>query len=118
MTSLSSLSLEPRLIQASNPVQNNGKKEVAFVDSSVADYQTLIDGIGAGIEIQLIDGSKDGLAQINTWAQTHTGYSAIHLLSHGSSGDIHLGTTNLTSANLSQHTTELTNIGNSLTADG
>ena len=105
-------------IRTVDPAQNNGKKEVVFVDSSVQDYQTLINGVGAGVEIQLIDGSKDGLAQINTWAQTHTGYDAIHILSHGSSGNIHLGTTSLTDANLSQHTTELTHIGNSLTANG
>ena len=110
--------IAPTQIRTADPTQNNSKKEVAFVDSSVQDYQILIEGIGAGIEIQLIDGVKDGLAQINTWAQTHTDYDAIHILSHGSSGDIHLGTTSLTSANLSQHTTELTNIGNSLTADG
>ena len=67
-------SVAPTQIRTADPIQNNGKKEVVFVDSSVQDYQTLIDGVGAGVEIQLIDGSKDGLAQINTWAQTHTGY--------------------------------------------
>ena len=89
-----------------------------FIDSSLDDHQTLIDGVDAGIEIRLIDGTKDGLAQINAWAQTHSGYDALHILSHGSSGNILLGTTELTNYNIVEYSQELTNIGNSLTESG
>lgn len=70
-----------------------GRKEVALIDTSVADYQTLVDGVQAGVEVVPLDAHQDGLAQMALWAQTHSGYEAIHILSHGSSGSINLGNT-------------------------
>ncbi|MFB9847118.1 DUF4347 domain-containing protein, partial [Oceanisphaera arctica] len=112
------LALAPTQIKAGDPSQNHGRKEVAFVDSSVEDYQTLVNGIGAGIEVQLIDGSQDGLAQLAVWAQQNSGYDAIHLLSHGSSGKISLGSVVLNNANLAEHAEALSQIGQSLTEEG
>ncbi len=93
------------------------RKEVAFVDTAVADWQTLVAGIRPGVEIVLLDGSRDGLAQMAEWAQSHTGYDAIHLLSHGSEGSVQLGTLSLTTGNLQDNATHLATIGAALTAD-
>lgn len=111
-------SLAPTQIRGVEPLANNGKKEVVFVDSSVSDYQSLIDGVGAGIEVELIDGTRDGLAQIAAWAQTHSGYDAIHILSHGSNGAIELGSLTLDNADIASHSAELGTIGQSLTTEG
>ncbi|WP_256462090.1 DUF4347 domain-containing protein [Pectobacterium sp. PL64] len=78
----------------------SSRKEVAFVDTSVKDYQTLVAGIKPGVEVVLIDGSKDGLQQMADWAATHTGYDAIHVFSHGSEGKVNLGTQVLTDSSL------------------
>ncbi|MEY8877381.1 MAG: DUF4347 domain-containing protein, partial [Leptothrix sp. (in: b-proteobacteria)] len=94
------------------------RHEVAFVDTTVAGYQALIDGIGGKIEVVLLDSSKDGLDQIAHWAQTHSGYDAIHILSHGSAGKLQLGTTAITSDELESRHDDLTLIGNSLKAGG
>ncbi|OIN13828.1 DUF4347 domain-containing protein, partial [Oceanisphaera psychrotolerans] len=112
------LALAPTQIQAADPSQNNGRKEVAFIDSSVEDYQTLVDGIGAGIEVQLLDGSQDGLAQLAVWAQQNSGYDAIHILSHGSSGELSLGSVVLSNANLADHSEALNQVGQALTENG
>ena len=98
----------------------SARKEVAFVDTSVADYRTLEAGIKAGVEIQEFDGSQSGLAQIATWAETHTGYDAIHILSHGMTGTLRTGTDILTDSSLTDTTvvTELAQIGHSLNAGG
>ncbi|KQN63471.1 Ig-like domain-containing protein [Erwinia sp. Leaf53] len=94
--------------------------EVAFVDTSVDGYQSLIDGIKPGVEVVLIDGSSNGLQQIADWASTHSGYDAVHIFSHGVDGQINLGSFVLTDSAI--HTADvqaaLTTLGQALTADG
>jgi len=107
-------------VREADTSRNGGKKEVAFVDTSVADYQSLEAGIRDGVAIVEFDGSKDGLAQIAQWAQTQSGYDAIHILSHGSEGKLNLGSTVLGDASLSSAAvqTELADIGHALNAGG
>ena len=109
---------EPVLVRTGDQSVTGGRKEVAFVDSRVADYQTLIAGIGAGIEVRLIDGSQDGLAQLAAWAASNRDYDAIHILSHGSSGVLALGTTKLDLNALDARSDALGQLGNTLTANG
>ncbi|WP_034294232.1 Ig-like domain-containing protein [Herbaspirillum sp. RV1423] len=107
-------------VRAADPGKNDQKKEVVIVDTSVANYKTLEASIRAGVGIVEIDGSKDGLAQIAKWAETQSGYDSISILSHGSDGQLHLGTTTLTDASLSdtQVQAELAELGHSLKAGG
>lgn len=107
--------VEYRALDAS---KNNDRREVAFVDTSVEDYQTLLDGIAEGVEIQLINGNQDGIAQIAAWAEQHNDYDAIHILSHGSEGSVQLGSVTLSSENLDQYSEALTKLGASLNIDG
>ena len=110
----------PVEVRAVEPALNNGRKEVAFIDTGVADYQTLVDGIRAGVEVVLLDAGQDGLAQMALWAQSHSGYDAIHVLSHGSDASIQLGQFQLSNANLntSQVQSELLSLGQALTVTG
>lgn len=96
------------------------RKEVAFIDTSVTDYQTLVNGIKPGVEVVLLDGSKDGLQQIAGWAATHSGYDAIHILSHGSEDTLYLGTNTITDASLKSADiqAELATVGKALTTNG
>lgn len=108
----------PTQVKAVDPLLNNGRKEVVFIDTSVTDYQSLINGVSAGVEIELIDSSKDGLAQLTSWAQSNQDYDAIYLLSHGSSGQISLGTVSIDNTNINDYADSLATIGQSLTTDG
>ena len=110
----------PVEVRAVDPALNNGRKEVAFIDTGVADYQTLVDGIRAGVEVVLLDAGQDGVAQMALWAQTHSGYDAIHVLSHGSDASIQLGQFQLSNSNLntSQVQSELLSLGQALTVNG
>lgn len=63
--------------------------------NAVADGQTLAAGIRPDVEVVLLDGRADGRAQ---WAESHSGYDAIHVLSHGAEGALHLGRNSLTDA--------------------
>ncbi|MDX1267641.1 MAG: DUF4347 domain-containing protein, partial [Oceanisphaera sp.] len=113
-----SLALAPTQIKAGDPSQNHGRKEVAFVDSNVEDYQTLVDGIGAGIEVRLLDAGQDGLAQLAAWAQQNEGYDAIHLLSHGDEGQVQLGSLTLNGTEAENRAGELGTLGRALNQDG
>ena len=110
-------------VQAADAGRDGGLKEVAFIDTSVADWEVLVADVQAsrpGIGIELIDGSQSGLAQMADWAATHQGYDAIHLLSHGAEAQIALGTDRLTDAGVSDPTRSaaLTAIGSSMKDGG
>ncbi|NKI75388.1 DUF4347 domain-containing protein [Dickeya sp. CFBP 2040] len=93
-------------------------KEVVFIDTSVADYQILVDQVPAGTEVVLLDSSKDGLTQMAEWAQTHHGYDAIHIISHGSEGQVSLGTLTLNTTTAASRSADLATLGSALTEDG
>ncbi|WP_052293836.1 Ig-like domain-containing protein [Azospirillum sp. B510] len=107
-----------QVLAAADPAANGGRKEVAFIDTGVADWRTLANGIRPGVEVVLLDGSKDGLAQMAEWAQGKTGYDAVHVLSHGSEGEVRLGSLTLDSAAVSTRAGDLAALGGALTADG
>ncbi len=90
----------PTEVQAADPALDGGKTEAVFIDTSVANYQTLEAAIGPGVEIDLIGGGQDGLAQMAVWGLSHRGYDAVHVLSHGDNAEIVLGTDTVTDAAL------------------
>ncbi len=66
--------------------------EVAFVDPTVPDYQSLIAGMGPHVHIVMLDGGQDGVEQIAASLAGRTGIDAIHIISHGAEGQLSLGT--------------------------
>jgi len=105
---------------AFQPAGNRGRTEVVFVDASVTDCKMLEASVRAGIEIREIDPSRSGLAQMADWAQRHDGYDAIHILSHGSSAVLHLGTDTITTEMIASAAARamLAQVGHSLKANG
>jgi VCBS repeat-containing protein len=77
------------------------KTEVAFVDPTVPDYETLVAGMGPNVEVIMLDATRDGIEQIAESLAGRTGIDAIHLISHGSSGELQLGTGTLTADSMS-----------------
>ncbi|WP_165662693.1 DUF4347 domain-containing protein, partial [Oceanimonas sp. MB9] len=110
--------LAPAQVRGADPALNQGRKEVAFVDTGVEGYQALVDGIGAGIEVRLLDAGQDGLAQLTAWAQQNDGYDTIYLLSHGAEGRLQLGNLTLDGVEAERRADELGTLGRALTADG
>ena len=93
-------------------------REIAFIDASLADWETLLAGLNEGIEVVILDSSADGLLQIAESLRGTSGVSAIHIFSHGSSGELMLGDAVLNAGNLEQYSTALATIGSALTATG
>ncbi len=71
--------------------------EIVFVDANVPDAQALIDavlaarGAQADIEIVNLAGNADGLQQITDVLGQEQDLDAIHIISHGSAGQLQLG---------------------------
>ncbi|MEH6565831.1 MAG: Ig-like domain-containing protein [Halopseudomonas sp.] len=94
------------------------RQEIVFVDSNVQNYQQLVDGVGDGVEVVLLDGSQDGLQQIADYLDGRSGIDSIHILSHGDSGRVQLGSTWLDSPGIATHQALLSEIGATLSDGG
>ncbi|AKJ70742.2 hypothetical protein PATSB16_03040 [Pandoraea thiooxydans] len=93
-------------------------KQVVFINGNVADLQTLVAGLPAGTQYVVLDSTKDGLLQIEQYLQTHSGVSAIHLVSHGSDGNVQVGSTWLNQGDIAAYSAELTQIGAAMRPGG
>ena len=93
-------------------------KNLVFIDSRVADYQTLIAGLSADTEWVLLEADKDGLLQMQAALAGYSDLDAIQIISHGSVGTLYLGSIVLDSSNILDYQRELQAIGSSLTATG
>ena len=93
--------------------------EIAFVDSSIEDLDTLLASIDANVEIILLDADRDGVEQIADILSERSDVDAIHILSHGSQAELFLGTANLTLESMSgEYADELSIINQALRETG
>lgn len=90
------------------------RREVAFVDVTVSDYQTLVDGVGEGVEVYLVSSLDD----INSILKSETNIDAIHILSHGNVGEISVGNDVLNQNTLNNFDGVLQTMKNSLSENG
>ncbi|MBE9134336.1 DUF4347 domain-containing protein, partial [Tychonema sp. LEGE 07196] len=93
-------------------------KQVIFVDSSVQNYQNLIDGADANAKIVILDDKSSSIEQITNALAAQKDIEAVHILSHGSEGSLKLGTDVLNQNNLENFSDRLKQWGNALTENG
>ena len=80
--------------------------KLVVIDPAVEAPESLARGVQPDTEVLLLNSQKDSIAQI-TNALAVGNYRTLHLVSHGSPGCIHLGSTTLTSENSSQYRQQL-----------
>jgi len=93
-------------------------KQLVVIDRKVANYQSLIDQLDPSYSYLLLDSESDGVAQIADYVTKHSGFDAIHLISHSARGQIALGNAPLSEATLSKYAGQPSQIGPSLHAGG
>ena len=93
-------------------------KDFVFIDKGVNDYESLVHSIGSSKQIYVIDSNKDGFIEIQNILQGKSNLDSVHLIGHGSAGQIIFGNTTLSSENLNQYTDALRVIGSALTTSG
>ena len=92
-------------------------KQIIFVDSSVQDYQSLIQGID-GAQIVILNENLSAIDQITNALADQKDIEAVHIVSHGSEGSLKLGADVLNDNNLETFSDRLKQWGNALTANG
>lgn len=96
--------------------------ELLIVDDSVDGYQELVGDVLQGsesrnVEVVYLSNRSDGLDQITALLKTRTNIGAIHLVSHGSDGEIRLGASQINGDNLGQFQDQMSAWKTSLTDD-
>ncbi|NVK02375.1 MAG: tandem-95 repeat protein, partial [Oceanospirillaceae bacterium] len=96
----------------------SASNEVVFIDSSIADLSSLVAGLPSGLEVVLVDYGVDGFEFMAQELAARSGLDAVHVIGHGSDGQVTLGTSVLESDTLASYSDELTQIGATLAESG
>jgi hypothetical protein len=96
--------------------------ELVFIDSATPDYQDLLRDLqkqrpGRDFEVFILDSDSNGIEQISSKLQQYNDVDAIHLVSHGSDGEISLGNTLLDNENLPSYQSAISAWQQYLSAD-
>ena len=105
------------MVHAAAPSLDGGRTEIAFVDTSVADYRTLAADVRPGVEVVEISG-QDGLQQIAAYLAGRSDIAAVHIFSHGSAGVLAFGGEDVEADTIGTYQATLAQIGQSLAPGG
>ena len=98
----------------SNSLDNNNS--LVFIDSNLDDNQSFVAAVSGreNTEVILLDSTRDGVEQITETVVNYSDLDSIHIVSHGQTGTLQLGSTNLHTGNLDDYSAELQAWSNSL----
>ncbi|VXD20807.1 hypothetical protein PL8927_70020 [Planktothrix serta PCC 8927] len=78
-----------------------------IIDSSVPNIPQLLDAMGEDVDFIILSKNEDGIQQITNILSGYKNLKAVHLLTHGSSGTLHLGNTTLNANNIEKYAPQL-----------
>ncbi|MEL0125421.1 MAG: DUF4347 domain-containing protein, partial [Alphaproteobacteria bacterium] len=117
--------LEPQLVSQDptvSPLERSGteteKRNIVFIDSQVTDYDQIINTFKEGTEVHIIDANENGFEKMASILQDQNNVDAIHIIGHGSAGQILFGNAFLNNDTITDYQTTLASIGQSLTTSG
>ncbi|NJO42815.1 MAG: DUF4347 domain-containing protein [Cyanobacteria bacterium CRU_2_1] len=88
-----------------------------FLDSTVDNYQSLIQGANSDAEVILLDPNQDGVEQISRVLANRTGIESVQIVSHGNNGTLKLGAIELGLENLAAYTAQFRQWAHALSED-
>ncbi|MEG4458628.1 DUF4347 domain-containing protein, partial [Microcoleus sp. N9_A1] len=94
---------------------SNQPNSIVILDPTIPDSQHLISGIKPDTATYILQSQPDAVEQIATILAQHTGINALHIITHGDSAKLYLGTTELNSSNIQNYSHQLQQWRNSLT---
>ena len=91
-----------------SPTQQNAS-ELVIVDSNVEDYQSLLADLdeNSNLLVVTLSAERDGVEQISEILDQFNDLSAVHIISHGSAGEVTLGNTVLNSQTITAYAAEI-----------
>lgn len=87
--------------------------DVDQIDQLIADFS----GRGSAYQVFVLDGQSDGVQQITNILENYSDLASVHLISHGSNGQVILGNSALSLASLDQHQDQLASWQDELSLD-
>ena len=91
--------------------------EIVFIEDNVEDYGQILSAIGADKEIHILDSSQNGIDQIAALLRSRSSIDALHIIGHGTSGALNLGSFTLNEATLAANAAQVQAIGQALRPD-
>ena len=98
--------------------QNTRTKQFVFIDNAIDDIQVLIESFDDNTEVHIIQSDVDGFKEMQNILADEKNIDGIHVIGHGSLGQIAFGDAILNSETLNEYKQTLKDIGASLSADG
>jgi len=99
------------------PCSTISARAIALIDTQVEDYQSLVAGVKPGTEVVVLEATGDAIDQITQVLATRTNIDSIHIISHGSPGNLQLGKTRLCLDNIKTYQHQLQQWRHALTLD-
>ncbi len=81
--------------------------QLLFIDATVNDIETLLQGTLPGVEAHVLSSEQDGVAQITQILQQRAEINTVHIVSHGAPGCLYLGDNQLSLDTLDSYTSQL-----------
>jgi filamentous hemagglutinin family protein len=78
-----------------------------FIDSTIKNYQTLLDGTKGGSSITVINPDQYGIQQVTKTLASVTGANSLHIVSEGDSGNFWLGKDFVSGDNIAKYSNDL-----------
>ncbi|WP_445310638.1 FG-GAP-like repeat-containing protein, partial [Microcoleus vaginatus] len=94
---------------------SNKPTEIVILDPTIPDSQHLISGIKPDTATYILKSQPDAVEQITTILAQHRGIETLHIITHGDSGKLYLGTTELNSSNIHNYSYQLQQWRNAFT---
>ena len=88
-------------------------RQLVVIDSQVGDVDSLVDDIRSQksdnivFDIAVLESDSDGIEQITAFLAGQEHYDAIHIISHGSDGELLLGNSAVNASNLDEYESQL-----------
>ncbi|MEL6321822.1 MAG: DUF4347 domain-containing protein [Cyanobacteria bacterium J06626_14] len=89
--------------------------QLVVIDASVEDYDKAIASIGSDAEVVVLDSKASGIEQITQLLSTRSNIDSLHIISHGNSGQLQLGSETLDQTNIDEYGSQLQQWASALT---
>ncbi|MEM9451314.1 MAG: DUF4347 domain-containing protein [Cyanobacteria bacterium P01_E01_bin.6] len=95
-------------------IPSRSSRQLVVIDSRVSEFSSIIADVQASSSVLLLDKDRDGILQITEFLKSVPSVSSLHLVSHGASGNLHLGNAQLNLSTLDFYLDRLKSWGDSL----
>jgi large repetitive protein len=86
---------------------SNQPREIVILDPTIPDSNYIASGIKPDTETYILKNQLDAVEQITKILAKHTEIAALHIITHGSPGTLHLGKTDLNNSNIENYKQQL-----------